>query len=302
MELHQLRYFLAVARFLSFTRAAEHERIAQPSLSQQIRKLENELGAPLFDRLGRRTRLTRLGEKFQIHARRVLGELEGARQEASDLLGMHNGQVGVGVIPTLAPYVLPPALMAYFRRYPGIEVSVREDLTSSLVHQLSEGEIDFALLSLPVRGSEVISEPLRKEVMRLAVSIHHPLWRKGRRRVAFQDVSSEPFLLLRDGHCFRDDVLRVCKRLRMNPRVVFEGGQFDTLVAMVEAGAGITLLPEMACEEYRHRRIGLLDFLPPQPARTIGIVRAKGKSLTTAARAFLQVLKEACTGNFLSEP
>jgi LysR family transcriptional regulator, hydrogen peroxide-inducible genes activator len=293
MELHQLRYFLAVARFSSFTRAAEHEHVAQPSLSQQIRKLENELGAPLFDRLGRRIRLTALGERFLEHSRRVLGDLEGARRDVDRMLGLGRGQVAVGVIPTIAPFLLPRALETCARQFPNISVAVREDLTSSLLLQLSEGEIDLAMLSLPVKGPEFVALPLLSDRMLLAVPPKHPLWRK-RRRVALRDVAREPFLLLKDGHCFRDDVLQLCKVSRLNPQVVFEGGQFDTLVAMVAAGAGVTLLPEIARRHFRHAGVRLLEFLPPQPRRTIGVVRAKDKFQTEAARAFMAVLKQAC--------
>ncbi|HUU13315.1 MAG TPA: LysR family transcriptional regulator [Terriglobia bacterium] len=129
MELHQLRYFMAVARFGSFTRAAEHEHVAQPSLSQQIRKLEDELGVRLFDRLGRRSKLTPLGVRFLEHARRVLAEVEGARQEVEELLGLRRGTVWVGAIPTVAPYLLPKTLAAFAKADPEIAVSVKEDLT-----------------------------------------------------------------------------------------------------------------------------------------------------------------------------
>jgi LysR family hydrogen peroxide-inducible transcriptional activator len=292
MEIHQLRYFLAVARFRSFTRAAEHEHVAQPSLSQQIRKLEDELGAPLFDRLGRKIRLTALGARFQKHARRVLGELEGARREAQEMLGLGHGRVSVGVIPTIAPFLLPSALVACAQAYPGITVNITEDLSKSLLLRLSEGESDLALLSLPVRSPEFVAEPLLEDHMLLAVPKQHRLWRQRHRRVSFREVAEEPFLLLKDGHCFRDDVLQICKSARMNPHVVFESGQFDTLVAMVAAGVGLTLLPEMARGHYRNAGVGLLEFAPPEPKRTIGVVRPKGKFLTGAARAFMEVLRK----------
>src|SRR5574337_802935 len=293
MELHQLRYFQAVARFRSFTRAAEHARISQPSLSQQIHKLEDELGARLFDRMGRRIRLTAFGECFHEHTLRILNNLEDARRDVNAMLGLHTGSAYVGVIPTVAPYVLPQALRSCSESFTEITIDVVEDLTHGLVKGLTEGDLDLALLSLPVEAPELIAEPLLRERMLLAVPRSHRLCRK-RRRVTLDEVAQEPFLLLKDGHCFRDDVLEVCKRARLNPRVVFEGGQFDTLVAMVAAGAGITLLPEMARRHYRFAGVGLLEFLPPEPTRTIGIVRPKGKFLTSAARAFIEVLKRTC--------
>jgi LysR family hydrogen peroxide-inducible transcriptional activator len=290
MELHQLRYFLAVARFASFTRAAEHEHVAQPSLSQQVRKLEDELGVRLFDRLGRRIRLTDFGAHFRERARRALEEVEGARQEVAHLMGLRRGTVWVGVIPTIAPYLLPQTLAAFAKAYPSIAVSLKEDLTLPLLSQLTAGDLDLALMSLPVKGQDLIAEELFIENMALAVPKRHQLWRR-HRPVRIAEVAEEPFLLLKDGHCFRDDVLRICQRSRMNPHVVFEAGQFDTLMAMVEAGAGVTLIPEMAIRHFRRSNVGLLPFRSPQPSRSIGVVRSRGKLLTPAARAFMDLLR-----------
>jgi LysR family hydrogen peroxide-inducible transcriptional activator len=292
MELHQLRYFLAVARFRSFTRAAQHEHVAQPSLSQQIRKLEDELGSPLFDRLGKTIRLTSLGEHFQKHAWRILEDLEGARREINEILGAGHGEVSAGVIPTLAPFVLPRALSLCANSFPQIVVSIREELTDSLLHSLSQGELDLALMGTPGKGMELIAEPLFEDRMLLAVPLRHPLWRRRPSYVAFSEVAKEPFLLLKDGHCFREDVLRVCQRSRLNPNVIFEGGQLDTLVAMVAAGAGVTLLPEIARDHYRNAGVGLLEFLPPSPTRTIVVVRPRHKFLTSSAQAFIEVIKK----------
>jgi LysR family hydrogen peroxide-inducible transcriptional activator len=292
MELHQLRYFLAVARFRSFTRAAEHAHVAQPSLSQQIRKLEHELGSPLFDRLGKTIRLTSLGERFQNHARRILADLEGARREVDEMLGAGHGEVSAGIIPTLAPFVLPRALSLCANSFPQIAVSIREELTDSLLHYLSEGELDLALMGRPGKRKELIAEPLFEDRMLLAVPLRHRLWRRRRSYVAFHEVAKEPFLLLKDGHCFREDVLRVCQRSRLNPNVVFEGGQLDTLVAMVAAGAGVTLLPEIARDHYRNAGVGLLEFQPPSPTRVIAVVRPRHKFLTSSAQAFIEVIKK----------
>jgi LysR family hydrogen peroxide-inducible transcriptional activator len=289
MELRQLRYFLSVANFGSFTRAAEHERIAQPSLSQQIRKLEDELGVRLFDRLGRRIRLTTFGARFRERARRVLAEVESAKAEVDELTGLRGGSVRVGAIPTVAPYLLPRALAAFSGKWPGIEVDVREDLTHSLIKQLAEGSLDLALLSLPVRHPALVSARLLEEPMLLAVPTSHPLWKR-KRKVTLRELGREPFLLLRDGHCFRDDVLRICNRFRVSPKVVFEGGQFETLLAMVAAGSGVTLLPSMARNFTGLQPVGLIEFVAPRPTRSIGIVRAKEKYLTPAASAFAETL------------
>lgn len=294
MEIHQLRYFLAVSRLRSFTRAAEHEHVAQPSLSQQILKLEDELGAKLFNRLGRSITLTRFGERFEPRARRVLAEIEGARQEMDEMLGLRRGRVNLGALPTLAPYLLPSILADFGRAYPGIAVNMREGLTSSLLAETALGDLDLALVRLPVRGSEFLSEPLLKEGMLLAVPRQHALSRRHRQTVSLGDLAEEQFLLLKDGHCFRDDVLEICKRCRVTPNVVFEGGQFDTLVAMVAAGTGVTLLPEMARRHYQRAGVRLINFAPPSPTRTLGMVRAKDKFLTPSTRVFMEYVRKAC--------
>lgn len=293
MELHQLRYFLAVSHSRSFTRAAEHEHVAQPSLSQQIRKLEDELGAQLFNRLGRSITLTRFGERFEPRARRVMDEIEGARQEMDEMLGLRRGHINLGALPTLAPYLLPSILAGFSRTYPGIAVNMREGLTNSMLADLAFGDLDLALLRLPVGGAEFVSEFLLKEGMLLAVPRRHALSRRSRQAVTLKDLAEERFLLLKDGHCFRDDVLEICKRCRVNPNVVFEGGQFDTLVAMVAAGNGVTLLPEMARPHYQHAGVRLIDFAPPSPTRTLGMVRVKGKFLTPSTRVFMEYVRKA---------
>jgi LysR family hydrogen peroxide-inducible transcriptional activator len=292
MELHQLRYFRAVARCRSFTRAAEHEHVAQPSLSQQIRKLEDELDARLFNRLGRRVTLTAFGERFLQHATRVIQELEGAKQEIQEIQGLRRGSVSLGVIPTLAPFLLPRILKSFATACPGINVKVWEDLTGSLRAHLSDGELDLALLTLPIRGSEVTARPLMEDRMLLAVPANHPLRASRTRRVSFREVAREPLLLLKDGHCFRDDVLKICKRGRMNPNVAFEGGQFDTLIALVASGAGVTLIPEMARDHYRHSGVALLEFQPPEPRRVIGIVRVRDQFVSPGAQALMDVIIE----------
>lgn len=293
MEFHQLRYFCAVAQLGSFTRAAQREQVAQPSLSQQIRKLEDELGARLFNRLGRKVTLTPFGERFREHASSVLSELEGARQEIEEIRGLRRGSVLLGAIPTAAPYLLPTLLRGFSTQYSRIQVIVTEDLTPSLLARLAGGELDVALLSLPVAGPEFVTQPILRDRMLLAVPTRHRLWRQRRREAAFQEVANEPFLLLKDGHCFRNAVLDLCKDSQVNPHVVFEGGQFETLLAMVAAGFGVTVLPEVGRQRFQRAGVGLLRFTPPEPERVIGVVRWKGKFVTPGVRALIEVAVKA---------
>lgn len=292
MELHQIRYFQAVAGCGSFTRAAAREHVAQPSLSQQILKLEDELGARLFNRLGRKVTLTAFGERFARHAQRVLIELEGARHDVEEIKGLKRGGVSLGVIPTAAPYLLPPLLRAFRAAGPSITVTIREDLTASILSLLAGGELDLALLSLPMPSSEFIAEAATPDRMLLAVPARHRLARR-RGGIRFEEASGEPFLLLRDGHCFRNDVLRLCKRQRMNPNIVFEGGQFDTLLALVASGLGVTLLPEMGKARFRRSGVKLLELADPAPFRTVGLVRWRAKFLSPAAKLLIDLAKKA---------
>ncbi len=282
MELHQLRYFCAVAETSSFSRAAEQSHISQPSLSQQILKLEDELGARLFDRLGRSVRLTELGKTFLPRARAVLRELEAAKGDVVEGKEYIGGPITVGVIPTVAPYFLPPLLTTFSRKFPQVQLTVLEEITPILLDRLRAGTIDVAVLALPIRGHEFDASPLLTERLFAALPKKHKL--ASRASISLKDLRSEPFLLLRDGHCFRDTAVAACDRARLHPQIVFESGQFSSLLSMVGAGIGVSIVPEMAIDKKSLcRYIRLAD---DQAARTIGTVVLRGRSFTRAHNAF----------------
>src|SRR5712691_5688007 len=247
MEIDQLRYFCAVAEAGSFSRAAEQSHVSQPSLSQQILKLEDELGARLFDRLGRSVRLTELGKTFLPRARAVLRELEAAKGDVVEGKEFIGGLVTVGVIPTVAPYFLPPRLTVFSRKFPQVRLTVVEEITPVLLDRLRAGTIDVAILALPLRGHEFESAPLLTERLFAALPKKHKL--NSRPSLSLKDLRAEPFLLLRDGHCFRDTAVAACDRARLHPQIVFESGQFSSLLSMVSAGMGVSIVPEMAIEK-----------------------------------------------------
>ena len=287
MELHQLRYFCAVARAGNFTRAAEQEHVSQPSLSQQVLKLEDELGTRLFDRLGRSIRLTASGEAFLPKAEAVLRQLSQAKLEIREMSGVEKGTVTVGTIPTIAPYFLPARLSSFARQHPQIQVSVVEEITPVLLEKLQEGRIDLALLALPVVGDHFVSQELLREPLYLVVPQTHCL--AGQTRVHLNQIEDESFLLLKEGHCFRENTLAACGRARLRPNVVFESGQFATLLAMVAAGAGISVVPAMAVEP----RAGCC-FIPladDASHRRVGIVRLKRHFRSRAEIAFIDHLR-----------
>jgi len=291
MELHQLRYFCAVAETGSFSRAAEQSHVSQPSLSQQILKLEAELGARLFDRLGRSIRLTDVGKTFLPRARAVLRELEAARGDVVEQKDSLGGSICVGVIPTVAPYFLPPHLTSFSRKFPQVHLTVVEEITPVLLDRLRAGTIDVAILALPIRGHEFETFPLLTERLFAALPKKHKL--ASRRDLSLKDLRSEPFLLLRDGHCFRDTAVAACDRARLHPQIIFESGQFSSLLSMVGAGMGVSIVPEMAIEKTSPCRY--VRIADAEAARTIGAVVLRGRSLTRAHLGFLAHLRATST-------
>lgn len=289
MELHQLRYFCAVAETGSFSRAAEQSHISQPSLSQQILKLEDELGARLFDRLGRSVRLTDVGKTFLPRARSVLRELEAARGDVVEQKDSLGGSISVGVIPTVAPYFLPPLLTSFSRKFPQVRLTVVEEITPILLDRLRAGTIDVAILALPIRGHEFETFPLLTERLVAALPKKHKL--ATRRTLSLKDLRAEPFLLLRDGHCFRDTAVAACDRARLHPQIIFESGQFSSLLSMVGAGMGVSIVPEMAIDKTSGCRY--VRIADSGAVRTIGAAVLRGRSLTRAHQGFLSHLRAA---------
>jgi LysR family hydrogen peroxide-inducible transcriptional activator len=287
MELHQLRYFCAVAETGNFSRAAEQSHISQPSLSQQILKLEEELGARLFDRLGRSVRLTELGKTFLPRARAVLRELEAAKGDVVERKEFVGGPVTVGVIPTIGPYFLPRILSSFSLKFPQVRLTIVEEITPVLLDRLRAGAIDVAILALPIRGHEFETSPLLTERLFAALPKRHRLAK--RKALSLKDLRSEPFLLLRDGHCFRDTAVAACDRARLHPQIVFESGQFSSLLSMVGAGMGVSIVPEMAIE--RNSPCRYVHIADEQAVRIIGTVVLRGRSLTRAHFAFLENLQ-----------
>jgi LysR family hydrogen peroxide-inducible transcriptional activator len=289
MELHQLRYFCAVAEAGSFSRAAEQSHVSQPSLSQQIMKLEDELGARLFDRLGRSVRLTETGQTFLPRARAVLRELEAARGDVAEQKDSVGGSVTIGVIPTVAPYFLPQRLTWFSRKFPQVRLTVVEEITPLLLDLARASKVDIAILALPIRGHEFETFPLLTERLFAALPPGHKLAK--RQTLSLKDLRTQPFLLLRDGHCFRDTAVAACDRARLHPQIIFESGQFSSLLSMVGAGMGVSIVPEMAVDKKSRCRFVRID--DAAATRTIGAVVLRGRSLSRAHHAFLSHLRDA---------
>ena len=198
MEMHQLRYLVAVARTRNFSRAAEQCHVSQPSLSQQIQKLEDELGERLFDRMKREAKLTAHGEAFLLHAVAILAEVDAARREAADAKDLLSGTMAIGVLPTIAPYLLPGVMEEFTKTYPGVEIMMHEDTTAQLVKFLLSCEIDLALASHPLQDPRLEVRELFVEELLLALPPGHPLTRK--RTITIADLEDEPFIVMKEGH------------------------------------------------------------------------------------------------------
>ena len=277
MELHQLRYACAVHETGSFSRAAERCQVAQPSLSQQVLKLEEELGTRIFDRLGRGVRLTEAGQAFLPHARSVLDYVELARASVSNSADVR-GNVTLGAIPTIAPYLIPPYTVAFTRRYPESRLRIVEETTPGLIEGLRNLSIDFALLALPIRQKDLELTRIRTERLFVAVPEAHRF--ADREALALADLRGESLVMLRDGHCFRDLSLNLCGSARISPTISFESSQFSSVLGMVAAGVGLSLVPEMALD--RGASCRFLPLLDSTAVRTIVLASLRGRSFNQA--------------------
>lgn len=290
MEVHQLRYFCAVARHGTFTRASEIEHVAQPSLSQQILKLEAELGARLFDRLPRSAKLTVFGKAFLPKAERILRQLEEAKTELRNMSGNETGDVVVGIIPTIAAYLLPRLLNGFTARHPLVTIKIIEDVTSTLLQRLHEGTIDMALVALPLAGTELASVELFEENFYAVLPEKHRL--ASRASISLAELNREPFLLLKEGHCFRDSVIAACNKLKMSPSIVFESGQFATILAMVSAGMGVSAVPAMAVQPQPGCKF--IPIAGKHSTRTVGIVTSRHHYQSRAQKLLMKQMRDAC--------
>lgn len=285
MELHQLRYFGAIARAGSFTRAAEQLGIAQPSLSQQIKRLEKDLGTTLFDRLGRSVRLTSSGEGLHKMA---LGILQQVAEAESRIAALNEGydSLRVGVIPTIMPYFIARKIGDFLRRFPRVNPQFREETTSQLVEALQAGEIDLAVVSLPVPKADIVCSELFREELLLVVPRKHPLGSHS--TVNLQDLRNERLLLLKEGHCLRDDVLTACTRAKAELRSVFETNQMESIFELVRSGFGLSVVPEMASSNAEGCT---LVRLRTKSYRRIGYIRARRHLVSRPMREFTSWLR-----------
>jgi LysR family hydrogen peroxide-inducible transcriptional activator len=283
MEIHQLRYFMAVADEGHFSRAAGKVHVAQPSLSQQIQKLEAEVGQPLFDRLPRAVLLTEAGKRFQGFAQRILANLADAQRCIDECKGQAVGKLVVGAIPTIAPYLLPRLLPRFQQTHPKVAVEVVEDVTENLARSLEDGEVDLGLLST-CESHDFSQEPLGEEALLVAVPAGHRLTKK--ERVTWRDLKRERFLALHRAHCLSLQVEEFCSAHGLHPELSVRGAQLATIVGMVGAGLGVSLVPQMMADHERNKGCTFLPFVAPVPTRQVNIIRNPLRFQSKAAMAF----------------
>jgi LysR family hydrogen peroxide-inducible transcriptional activator len=290
MEVHQLRYAVAIARTGNFSRAAVECRVSQPSLSQQVRKLEEELGERLFDRNQKQTRLTATGERFIARAARILEELSDAEREARETQEIARGTVAIGVLPTVAPYLLPRAIANFSGRYPGVHVAVHEDTTATLAALVESYELDLAIASLPLQDPALEVVPLLTEELLLAIPPGHPLARK--RAIGLPDLADSAFVLMKEGHCLGDQTLRFCHQCGIEPRIAARSAQMETIRKLVYVGLGISLVPSMVALDPAPDHPIYRSLRDPRPQRTLAVFWRRRRPLSRAAAAFVEILRD----------
>lgn len=297
LTLKQLRYFEALARHGHFGRAAETCAISQPALSVQIRDLEETLGTQLFERGARQVRLTAFGEVFAERAGEILRAVDDLGDLARVARGSLVGPLRIGVIPTVAPYLLPSFIGELTRLHPGLDIRLRETVTPRLIEELNEGRLDTAIVALPLSEPGLGEEPLFSEefvLVRPDADADKP--------VPDREMLREMrLLLLEEGHCFRDQALSFCN-LQSTPRELLDGSSLSTLVQMVGAGIGVTLIPEMALSvETRSAPVAVARFAAPRPKRTIGMIWRRSSPLAGQLSSIAEIVRHAARGIGLTD-
>jgi DNA-binding transcriptional LysR family regulator len=290
MELYQLEYFLAVARHGNFTRAARALHLAQPALSEQIKKLEQDLEAPLFIRDRPRVRLTSAGDLLYIRAQHILDMARQTRKAVSDINELKRGRLTLSAIPSLIGCWLPPVIEKYRAKYPDIELTLLEDSSSGVAEAVNSGVADLGFLQLPTdnRKFEVhglIREPFRLLVRKDAV--------KGKNAVRLVDFRDHAFIFYK-GRA-RDVALDACRRSGFEPKIACESGELDTIRALVNARLGIALLPDLALTPTLPPALKALELSHPKISRTLGWIKAKQRNLSPAGAAFAKEVDEHLT-------
>jgi LysR family hydrogen peroxide-inducible transcriptional activator len=292
MEIHQLRYFIAIVDTGTFTRAAQKCFVAQPSLSQQIIKLEDELGQKLFHRLGRRVELTEAGNFLVEKARRILLEVENTHNELRDATKGGAKSISLGAIPTVAPYLLPRVLAACQERYPDSQVKVLEDFSSDITTAVIEGAIDLAIVSIPSEDERLLHEPLLSEPLVLALPSDH--WLAEKAEVSIDDLKKESFILLGEASSLTFKVRRFLGDNNFEPTIIARCSQMKTVKALVSSGLGVSIIPRMTVGPPEEDSLVFRSLVDVNPMRDLIMIRHKRRYLGQFVRQFMDLLLTEC--------
>ncbi|GAB5443816.1 MAG: LysR family transcriptional regulator [Fuerstiella sp.] len=291
MELDQLRYFLQVADRGNFTKAAQDLGISQPALSRSVQKLEDELGQPVFERRTRSVSLTEAGTLLQARAQQVLSILEDTKSEITD--DGQSGRIRVGAIPTIAPYFLPQVLKSFAKQFPKASLVVQENTTDLLLKSCTQGEIDLAIVALPISARYLEVEELFDEELLLVLPPSHELTKRSKLRL--RDIEAYPFVLLNEAHCLSDNVLSFCRQRSFQPVAVERTTQLAMVQELVSLNHGVSMIPEMArqCDQSDRRIYRSLSR--PAPHRTVAVVWNPYRFQSRLLQAFRQHLFDHST-------
>lgn len=287
LNLHLLEQFVALARTRNFTRAAEELNLSQPALSRAIQKLEEQLGQPLFERKPREVMLTDLGELLLERSQHILKLMEDTFAELSE--AGRRGRIRLGAIPTIAPYFLPSLLSTFAKVHPEISVVVQEDTTENLIKRCSHGEIDLAILALPIIAKYLEVEPLFDEELLLVLPVGHPL--SASKSIAIDAVEGYPFVMLSEAHCLSDNIATFCRRKSVQPVTVERTSQLTTLQELVTLNHGVSIVPEMARKTDTSDRRIYRSFSGEKPVRTVAMMWNSYRFQSKAVKTLMECLR-----------
>ena len=290
MEIHQLTYFVAVAETGSFSRAAERCNIAQPSLSQQIQKLEQELGEPLFDRLTRRVVLTDAGRNLLPRAASILAELQDIKHSMNQVADSSSGMLTVGFIPTIAPFVLPRVIKRFSQEFPHARLSVHEDLTESLVRDLVDGKLDVGITSTPIHNKLIRIQELLTEPLLVASSKYHDIITRA--TILVKELDEFPFIALSEMHCLGEQVQSFCYQQHLKLKIVCHTSQLTTVQNCVAIGLGVSLVPKALAMGDKSKLVVYRELSDAAPQRKIAAATHSERTQSFLAKKFIEIVRE----------
>jgi LysR family transcriptional regulator, hydrogen peroxide-inducible genes activator len=293
MELYQLEYFLEAARQRNFTRAASHLHLAQAALSEQMRKLEDELGTPLFNRGRRETVLTAAGETLKVHAEALIDRAEAAKRAVNDLIALRSGRLSIGAIPSVSACLLPAAIAEFRKQYPLVELALFEGTSEKVAQWVESGRVDFGIVQLPTTSGSFEEQILFTEPFVVLISQSHPLAKQ--RTLTLAKLADQPFVLYK-GRA-RDSALAACREAGFEPRIACESSELETIRSLVAAGLGIAILPQLAAKQASSNCLAL-PLRDEKIERQVAILSRAGHAASPSAGVFRSLI--ALNGRHMS--